>query len=130
MRRVLLARIAAGIHIDGDQRFRLLDYDVPAGGERHLAPKRVPNLLFQVVVVEDRGLLGVEGHSLEQLGVHLPEIGADLVAQLLGVDREPVHALAEHIADDPRGELRLLVHERGRFHALCAPANLVPGLLE
>ena len=48
------AFVAAGIHVDGDQRLGFVDDDVAAAGQPDLAMKGIVDLLLDVVALEDR----------------------------------------------------------------------------
>ena len=56
----LLADVAPAVHVDRDQRFRLIDDDVAARLEPHLAVLRLLQLLLDAELVEDRLVAGVE----------------------------------------------------------------------
>ena len=51
---VMLADIAPGVDVDGDQRFGLLNHDVSARFKPNLALQSARNVAFQIVCVKDR----------------------------------------------------------------------------
>ena len=54
------ADVLAGVHVDGHQRFGVVDDDVAAGLEPHLGPQRLVEFLLDAELLEDRRGLGVE----------------------------------------------------------------------
>ena len=54
---VMLARGAAGVHVDGDQRFGLVEHDVAAGAQLHDRREHGVELTFDAIARQQR--LGV-----------------------------------------------------------------------
>src|SRR6185312_2776526 len=65
--RILLAGIAAGIDVDGDERFGLLDDQVTARGQVAAALEEIAQLLLDVRMIEERNLLLIQLDAVGQL---------------------------------------------------------------
>ena len=65
---ILLAREPAGIHVDRDQGLCVINADVAALLEPHLALEGLFDLRLDLVAVEDRLAVLVEMHPVAQLG--------------------------------------------------------------
>src|SRR5438309_5475865 len=127
---VLLAGVAARVHVDRGQRFGRLDDEIPAGRQLHARDEELADLRFDVVLVEQRGLGGVQLHPLDQVGINRLQILDDLVVQHLRVDEQRVDLVAEEIADDAAGEAGLTLQQRGRAHRAGLALDLLPQLVQ
>ena len=57
------ADVLAGVDVDRDERFGVVDDDVAAGLEPHLRAQRLVELLLDAEFLEDRRFLGVQLHA-------------------------------------------------------------------
>ena len=114
---VVLARGAAGIDVDRDQRLGLIEHDVTARTQLHYRREHGVELTLDAVAREDRQPFVVEFHVL---GMARHEHAHELFRFLVGVvsrDQDLVDLLVVEIADRALDEGALLVDERrrGRF---------------
>src|SRR5262249_41236519 len=68
---VAVTDVGAGVHIDGGHRLGLVDHQVPAGFQWHLAVERLDDLLLDAVQIEDRSRAGIQldaGRTLRHEG--------------------------------------------------------------
>ncbi len=108
--RVLLGG-AAGIDVDGDQRFGLVDDDVAAALQRHLRLQHAVELRLDAVAHEDRRRVAVR---LNHLGVarhqHAHEVLGLAIAFLAG-DQDLVDVLVVEVAHRALDQAAFLVDE-------------------
>ncbi len=78
-----------------------------------LALEGAQDLFLDLVLVEQRHGPLVEGDAPHQVGIDGLEIVAHFVVDLARVHDQRVDLLAEQVADDPRGQVGLLVYEGG-----------------
>src|SRR5947209_1712724 len=64
-----LTDVFAGVDVDGDQRLRLVDYDVTAALQPYLGLQRLVDLVRDVELLEQRSVFGVELYALHQRGL-------------------------------------------------------------
>src|SRR5258705_6967592 len=126
----LLPREAPGVHVDRDQRLGLVDRDVAPLLEPHLALHRLLDLRLDLEVVEDRGLAAIELHARPKLGRVRGQVFQDALVLLLRVDHQLIHVLVEDVADQPGGELHLLMEERRGLRPLRLALDLGPELFQ
>src|SRR5690606_16049664 len=92
---ILLPGVAAGVHIDRDERLRRLDDDVPTGGEGDLPLEGFVDLSFDLVAVEERQWIVEELDPFDQRRVDLVEVMADLLVDFRAVDDERIDLARE-----------------------------------
>ena len=124
---VALARRAARVHVDRDERLGRVDDDVAAGRELHDRRMDRVDLLLDLVAVQQRhARVAIELHAL---GVarhqHLHEGLGGLVA-FLAVDHDLVDVARVEIADRALDEVALLVDQRRRRRFEREVPDLVP----
>ncbi len=81
-----LADIFAGVDVDGDQRFSLVDDDGAAGLEPDLGAQGLGDFVLNAEVLEERSLLGVELDAADQRGREAVEEANDALVVVLRVD--------------------------------------------
>src|SRR5256712_1607970 len=123
---VLLARVAAGVHVDRGERLGRLDDQVAAGGELDARLEERPNLRLDVVLVEQRRFGLVQLHPRDQVGIDLLQVLDDFVVQHLGVDEQRVDLVGKQIADDAPGERCLALQQRRGAHRRRLALDLLP----
>jgi hypothetical protein len=64
---VAVADVGAGVHIDGGHRLGLVDHQVAAGLQRHLAIERLGDFLLDAVQVEQRARPAIQLHQRRAL---------------------------------------------------------------
>ena len=111
---ILLARVAPRVDVDRDERLGRLDDQVPP--TRQLAPplEEVADLGLDAGLVEQRDIVFVQVHTVDQFGRDPFEVLDDLVVDLTRVDGEAVDLGREEVSDDPARERRLAVQQLGR----------------
>src|SRR5262249_46017694 len=127
---VLLAGEAAGVDVDRHQRLGMVDADVAALLEPHLALEGLLDLRLDAVRVEDRLALLVELDALAQVGRHGLQVRLDLGERILVVDHDLLDVVREGGADPSRGQLQLAMDERRRARAGGLAVDLLPDLGE
>ncbi len=107
---------ARGVHVDGGQRFGLVDHDRAARRQAHVAFIGAFDLRFDLEAVEQRNVVGVVLELAQGLRHHLLHEFAGGVVQLLGVDQDLAHVGAQVVAQGAHDQARFLVdQERGRL---------------
>ncbi len=121
------AHVLAGVDVDGDERFGVVDDDVPAGLEPHFRAQRFVEVLLNAELLEDRRFLGVELHAADQLGLEAADEFDDLAELLFVVEPDGDVVVAQVIAQDALHQIQVAV-EQGRRAALFGTgADGVPG---
>ena len=123
---LLLAREAAGVDVDRDQRLGGLDHDMATGLEPDLAAEGAVDLLLDAAVVEQRLLALVELQPIEQVGSDALHVALDLAMNGGRIHRQRVELVAEQVADDAADQLRLATHDPGLGGSLRGPLDLEP----
>src|ERR1700691_4599722 len=111
---MMLARRAAGIDVDGDQRFGLIEHDVAARAQLHRGREHAVELVLYAVARQQRLRIGVKLHVL-RMARH--EHAHEVLGLAIGVrtgDDDLVDLLAVEIADRTLDQRALLVDELGR----------------
>ena len=129
---VVLARRAARVDVDRDQRLGLVDHDVAAGAKLHHRLEHGVELALDAEAGEDRQRVGVALHVLRMARhEHAHEVLGVVVA-LLARDDDFVDVLVVEVADRALHQRAFLVDEgrRGRFqrevaHRLPQPQQIL-----
>src|SRR5206468_8777643 len=111
---VPLADEAPGVDVDDGHRFRVVDHDVPARLEPYLARGGLGDLRFQVEMVEDRLILGVEVDAGQQFGQVAAYELPDGVVVGLRVHPQVLDLLREVVADGPEDQVQVVVQQGDR----------------
>src|SRR5580658_4513320 len=125
-----LADIFAGVDVDGDQRFGLVDDDVAAALEPHFRLERLVHFFGEAELLEQRRLFRVQLHALDHL--RLEAVEEPEHAFVFGFGVNPDHAevggdlVAQHALDD----VEVVIDQRGRLGAFGAGLDVVPQALE
>ncbi len=122
----MLARGAAGVDVDGNQRLGLIDDDVAAGAQRHRGREHGIELGFDMVTLKQRHGLVVGLHVAHMAGhQHAHEVARVLITRI-AFDDDLGDVLVVQIADGAFDEIALLVDVRGRIGIQRRLANRVP----
>ena len=119
---IAMADVRAGIDVDRGHRLGLIDDQMAAGLQQHLAIERLLDLLFDPMQVEDRPWLPVQLDLGRALGhEHAGEFDHALV-RIGAVDAHASDAFVEQIAQHAHRQRQILVHELpgARFQPLVA----------
>src|SRR5258705_9793244 len=127
---VLLAGEPAGVDVDRDQGFRLVDGDVTAPLQPDLPVHRLLQLRLDPEMIEDRLLAAIELDVGGKLGHVRLQVLEDLLVFLLRVDDQLGHVLGEDVADQPGGQLHLAMEDRGGLGPLRRLVDLGPELFQ
>ena len=80
------ADVFAGVDVDGDERFGVVDDDVAAGLEPDFGAQGLVEFLLDAELLEDRRFLGVELDPVDQLRLEAADEFDDLAVFLFVVD--------------------------------------------
>ncbi len=111
---VAVADVRAGVHVDRRERLGLVDHEVAARLQRHLALERTLDLLLDSMQIEDRPAARV---TLDARAERRHEGGREFLHALAGalvVDQHAVDAFADEVAHQPQRQRQILVHQRAR----------------
>ena len=106
--RIALTGVAAGVHVDRDQRLGRLDDQIAATRQVDARLEEVANLLLDLEAIEERHGFVIEMHALDQFGIDLLEILGNLVMHFPRVDPERI-ARTPHGAIAPNHARDILV---------------------
>ena len=121
---------AAGVHIDGRHRLGLVDDQIAARFERHLALERAVDLLLDAVQIEDRPRRGMQFQTRRLLRQEVAHEGLEL-RELRGVvHQHALDAAREFITQHAPRQRQILVHELARRRAETPLAHLRPQAFE
>ena len=123
---IVLARRAAGVDVDRDQRLGLVDDQVAAGAERHLRREHRVELRLDAGAGEERLALAV---GLHVLGMARHEHAHEVLGLAIGVlagDDDLVDILVVEIADRALDQAAFLVDQRRRRRAQRQLADVLP----
>ncbi len=115
-----LADELAGVDVDGDQGFGLVDDDGAAGFEPDLGAQRLVDLFGDAELLEQRRLFDVELDAADERGLEALEEAQDALVLGLGVDPDGGEVVGDLVAQDALDEVEVVVDERGRFRGLGA----------
>src|SRR5580658_274499 len=121
-----LADIFAGVDVDRDQRFGLIDDDRAAGLEPHLGAQGFGNFVLNAEVLEQRRLFGVELDAAHERRREAIQEAHDAFVVGFGVDPDGREVGADLIAQDAFDEREIVIDERRRLGAVGALLDLVP----
>src|SRR4029077_12349127 len=125
-----LAHELAGVDVDGDKRFGVIDNDVSAGLEPDFRPQRFVQFVLDAELFEDRRFLGVELDPTHQLWLEAADKLDDLAVFLFVVDPDRGKIVAHVIAEHALDEIEIAVEQRGSFALFALLLDVVPGLAE
>ena len=121
-----LARRFAGVHVDGDQRFRLVDDEVAARAQRHVRAEHGVQLPLDLEAREERFRLLIGGDVLGMARhEHAHEVFGFAVRFAAG-DDHLVDVLVIEVADRALDEVAFLVDEARRLALQGEVANALP----
>src|SRR5262245_28167446 len=128
--RRLLADVAPGVDVDGDQRLGLVDHDRSARLQPHLALERLVDLGLNAVLVEDRKRLGIQLHLRpERRHDALDQLDDALVLRRV-VDADGLVVLGQQIAQQAADDALLAEEDGRRARVVHALPDLHPDLVE
>ena len=119
------ARGACGVDVDRNERFRVVDHDGAARGERNGARVGGFDLLLDLEAREERNVVAVALHAVDHVGHDVRHELARLLVDFIRVDEDFADLGLEVVADRAHDEVRFLNDEEGsRIEALAAAAVL------
>src|SRR5579859_5715408 len=125
-----LADELAGIDVDGDERFGVVDDDVAAGFEPDFGAKRFVELVLDAELFKNRLLLGIELDAIRKLRLEAAGEFEDLAVFLFVVDPDGGEIVADVIAKDTFDEIQVAVQDGGSFALIVLALDFIPGLAE
>ena len=121
-----VARGAARIHVNRDQRFGLVDHHVTAGTQLHHGRMHRIQLLVHVMAREKRRSIAVQAHLI-RVGWHQhAHEFARLLEGAIAFHHHLINIAAINIADGPLDQIRFFVNQRGRGGSQRPFADIVP----
>src|SRR5262245_19519679 len=125
-----LADELAGVDVDGDERFGVVDDDIAAGLEPDLGAERFIELVLDAELLEDRLVFRVQLDAVDQLRLEAADEFADLAVLLLVVNPDRGEVVADVIAEDAFDEIEVVVKNSGRLALVILFLDVGPGLAE
>ena len=116
----------AGVHVNRDERFGVVDDDVAARLEPYFRPQALVNFLLDAELLEYRRVLGVELHAVHECGLKAAHELHDFRVLLLGVHPDGGVIGAHVIAQNPLDQIQVAVQKRRRFALLRARLDFRP----
>ena len=115
---VRIADVTSRVHVDGGQRFRLVDDDGATRGQHDLALAETLDLLLDGIAAEERLALFVEMNPFLQFGRYgIDELRYTTVGVGI-VDVEGVDLFREGVAHEAHDEVSVAVEKRGSLRHL------------
>ena len=114
-RRVRLADVLAGVDVDGDQRFGLVDDDVAAALQPDFRLERLVDLVAEAELLEERRVLGVELDAADQRGLEAVGEAQDALVLVFGVDPDGGEVGRDLVAQHALDQVEVVIDERRRF---------------
>ena len=111
--KVAMADIGAGVDVDGRHRLGLVDHQVPAGLQLHLALQRFLDFVVDTVEIENRPLAGIVFQFVEQLGRELTDKAVDALEGLTRIDAQFLDFGVGDIAQHAQHQRQIFVHDFG-----------------
>src|SRR5215467_1815708 len=102
-----LADKLAGVDVDGDERFGVVDDDVAAGFEPDLGAESLVEFVLDAELFEDGLLLGVQLDAVDEAGLEAADEFDDLAELFLGVDPNGGEIVADIIAQNAFHEIQI-----------------------
>ncbi len=124
----LLPDVAPRVHVDGGERLGLVDDQVAAALEPHLALGGPADLLLDAVAVEDGFVRIVEHHPLGERRVLRGDEAEDALVLVALVDHQLLHVGGEEVAGGAQDEVEVRMHQARAAALLVLPDHLVPDL--
>src|SRR5882762_3587549 len=120
----------AGVHVDGHQRFGMVDDDVAAGLQPDFGAQGFVQFMLDAEFFEDRRFLGVQLDLADQLRLETADELDDLAVLLFVVDPDGSEVIADVIAEHALHEIEIAMEKRRCFALLAAFLDFIPGFAE
>ncbi len=120
----------AGVDVDGDEGFGVVDDDIAAGFEPDFGAEGFVELVLDAELLEDRRFLGVELDLVDELRLEAADELDDLAVFLFVIDPDAGEIVGNVIAEDALDEVEIAMEKRGRLALLTALLDFVPALAE
>ena len=102
------------VHVDGDQRFRVVDHDRAARRQRHRARVRGFDLVLDLEAREKRHVVVIALHLREVVGHHDVHEGARLIMDFGRIDENFADVRLEIVANRANDEARFEINQHRR----------------
>jgi hypothetical protein len=107
-----LADELAGVDVDGDQRFGLVDDNGAAALEPDLRPQRLVNLFGDAELLEERSLLGVELDAADERRLKALQEAQNALVVGLGIDPDGGEVVRHLVAQHALDEVEVVIDQR------------------
>src|SRR6266436_53866 len=125
-----LADEFAGVDVNGDQRFGVVDDDVAAGLQPDFGAESLVEFMLNAELFKDGLLLGVELHLVDELRLEAADEFDDLAVFLFVVNPDAREIVADVIAKNALDQVQVAVKQRRGLAFLVLLLDFVPGLAE
>ena len=125
-----LAHVLAGIDVDGHQRLGLVDHNVAAAFQPHLRLERLVHLFFQAELLEQRCLLGVELHALDQSRLEAIEEAQNALVFWFCVNPDHGEVGRNLIAQHALDHVEIVIDQSRGLRSLGAGLDVIPQPLQ
>ena len=119
------AHVFAGIHIDGRQRFGIVDHDVAAVFQPRFPFPGLFDFFKKVVFFKDRHHVG-DGHTIFIIAVKELQPFDDRVVGFLTVDDDPRHIFGDLISEDAGEQIQIFIDQAAAFGVSALVDDLAP----
>jgi hypothetical protein len=118
------------VDVDGDERFRVIDHDVPARLQPHFRAQRLVEFLLNAEFLEDGRLFGVQLHARNHLRLEAADEFNDLGEFFFVVEPDSDVVVAQIVSKDALHQIQVAVQQGRRAALLGCSANRVPRTAE
>ena len=119
---------AGRVHVDGDQRFGVVDHDGAARWQRHGARVGRLDLVLDLEAAEQRRVIAVALDAGSVLRHHMGHELLGLFINVIGVDQDVADVIVEIVADRADHQARFLVDQEGTLARLGCAVDGAPEL--
>ena len=124
------AYVLAGVDVDGDQRFGLVDDDVAAALEPDFRLERLIHFFFEAELLEQRRLFGEEFHALHESRLKTIEEAENALVLRFSVDPDYGEVRRDLVAQHALDYVEIVIDQRGRLGGFGAALDVVPEAFE
>src|SRR5215471_7861134 len=120
----------AGIHVDRDERLRVIDDDIAAGLQPDLRAQSLIEFVLYPELFEDRLLFGVQLDLAHELRLEPADEFHHLAVFLLAVDPDAREVVAHVVAQDAFHQVQVAMQQCRSLAVIVLLFDLVPGLAQ